>query len=54
MTLTHIPKNIRILNLENESFRIIGLATKPNMSPATKKFVDCVHTWLSDRHLLDF
>ncbi|MGM7719497.1 LysR family transcriptional regulator [Metabacillus sp. Hm71] len=53
MTLSHIPKNIRILNLENESFRFIGIATKPNMSPATKKFIDCVHSWLCDHNLLD-
>jgi DNA-binding transcriptional LysR family regulator len=54
MTLTHIPNNIRIVNLENESFRIIGIATKPNMSPATEKFVNCVLSWLRDRNLLDF
>lgn len=54
MTLSHIPNNIRILNLENESFRFIGIATKPNISPATEKFIDCVHTWLSEQNLLDF
>ncbi|KAA9031165.1 LysR family transcriptional regulator [Niallia endozanthoxylica] len=54
MTLAHIPDNVRILNLENDFFRIIGIATKPNMSPATKKFMDCVHSWLSDHNLLDF
>ncbi|MDM5309748.1 LysR family transcriptional regulator [Peribacillus frigoritolerans] len=54
MTLSGIPANIGILNLEIESFRFIGLAVKPNMSPATKKFVDCVHSWLSDHNLLDF
>lgn len=54
MTLSLIPSNIRILNLEKESFRFIGIATKPNMSPATKKFIDCVHTWLSDNNLMDY
>ncbi|MGG1400087.1 LysR family transcriptional regulator [Bacillus salipaludis] len=54
MTLTHIPNNIRILNLEADSFRFIGLATKHNTSPAAKKFIECVHTWLSDHNLLDF
>jgi DNA-binding transcriptional LysR family regulator len=54
MTLSHIPNNVRILNLENESFRFIGMATKPNMSPATKKFIDCAHSWLSDHNLLDY
>jgi len=54
MTLSHVPDNVRILNLEKDFFRIIGIATKPNMSPATKKFIDCVHSWLSDNNLLDF
>jgi DNA-binding transcriptional LysR family regulator len=54
MTLNNIPDNICILNLENDYFRTIGIATKPNMSPATKKFVDCVHSWLSDHNLFDF
>ncbi|MCI2255373.1 LysR family transcriptional regulator [Domibacillus sp. PGB-M46] len=54
MTLSGIPGNIRVLNLENESFRFIGLAVKPSMSPATKKFVDCVYAWLEEHQLLDF
>jgi len=54
MTLSNLPDNIRVLNLENESFRFIGLAAKPNMSPAAKKFVDCVYSWLEEHHLLDF
>lgn len=54
MTLSSIPDNVRILNLEKESYRFIGVATKPNMSPATKKFIDCVHLWLKDHNLLDF
>jgi DNA-binding transcriptional LysR family regulator len=54
MTLSHLPENVRILNLEKDSFRFIGIATKPNTSPATKKFIDCVHSWLSDNHLLDY
>ncbi|MGO4890525.1 LysR family transcriptional regulator [Anaerobacillus sp. MEB173] len=54
MTLSHIPSNIRILNLEKESFRFIGIATKPNMSPATTKFIDCVQTWLNDNNLMDY
>jgi DNA-binding transcriptional LysR family regulator len=53
MTLNDIPNNVFTLNLENESFRFIGIATKPNKSPSTKKFVDCVHSWLSEHDLLD-
>jgi DNA-binding transcriptional LysR family regulator len=54
MTLSRLPNNVRILNLEKDSFRFIGIATKPNMSPATKKWIDCVHSWLSDNNLLNF
>ncbi len=54
MTLSHLPDNVRIINLERDSFRYIGIASKPNMSPATKKFIDCVHAWVSDNHLLDY
>jgi DNA-binding transcriptional LysR family regulator len=53
MTLSNIPNDLHILNLEKESFRFIGIATKPNKSPATSKFIDCVYTWLSDNNLLD-
>jgi len=48
MTLSHIPDNVRILNLENEAFRFIGIVTKPNMSPATNKFIGSVKQWLTD------
>lgn len=54
MTLASIPSTIRVLNLEKEAYRFIGIATKPNMSPATKKFVESVHSWLNARNLLDF
>ena len=53
MTLSHIPNNVRSLNLENDYFRLIGIATKPNKSPATKKFIEYVHSWLNVNHLLD-
>ncbi|MDT8860690.1 LysR family transcriptional regulator [Alkalihalobacillus sp. MEB130] len=53
MTLSSLPSCMRILNLEKESFRYIGIATKPNTSPATRKFVDCVYSWLKSNHLLD-
>ncbi|WP_066048627.1 LysR family transcriptional regulator [Robertmurraya korlensis] len=54
MTLTNLPANIRILNLEEESYRFIGIAKKPNLSPATKIFIDCVYSWLRENDLLDF
>ncbi|RBW68514.1 LysR family transcriptional regulator [Bacillus taeanensis] len=54
MTLAHLPDNIRIVNLESEYFRSIGIATKLTMSPAAKKFIDCAHSWLTDHNLLDF
>lgn len=54
MTLSQVPNNVRILNLEKESYRFIGLASKPNMSPATNKFIESAHSWLSKNNLIDF
>jgi DNA-binding transcriptional LysR family regulator len=54
MTLSNIPKSIRVLNLEVESYRFIGIAKKTNSSPATNKFIEYVHSWLSENNLMDF
>ncbi|MCM3570209.1 LysR family transcriptional regulator [Neobacillus mesonae] len=54
MSLSRMPDNIDILNLESEPCRLIGIAAKPDCSPATKKFIDYVQSWLRERHLSDF
>ncbi|MDY0943943.1 LysR family transcriptional regulator [Priestia megaterium] len=53
MTLPYIPNNVRTVDLEKDYFRLIGIATKPNISPATKTFIDCVYSWLKEHNLLD-
>nr|MBF6634986.1 LysR family transcriptional regulator substrate-binding protein [Planococcus sp. (in: firmicutes)] len=53
MTLTSLPVNIRVLNLEIDAYRFIGIAAKPNASPATKKFIDCAYSSLTALNLVD-
>ncbi|GEN32137.1 DNA-binding transcriptional LysR family regulator [Cerasibacillus quisquiliarum] len=51
MALYRLPKNIRVLNLEKESYRTIGIAAKSfnNLAPATKKFIEYLKPW--SRHV---
>jgi DNA-binding transcriptional LysR family regulator len=53
MTLPYIPNNVRKINLEKDCFRLIGIATKNNVPPATRKFIDYAHSWLSNNGLLN-
>jgi len=53
MTLYQIPNDVHILKLEKDYFRLIGIASKPNKSPATQKFIQCVHSWLSEKNLIN-
>ncbi|MFF2444294.1 LysR family transcriptional regulator [Priestia megaterium] len=53
MTLSYIPNDVRKVNLEKDCFRLIGIATKTNVSPATRKFIDYAQSWLKEHNLLD-
>jgi DNA-binding transcriptional LysR family regulator len=53
MTLTHIPDNVHVAKLEKDCFRLIGIAAKPNSSPATKTFIKYVYSWVEEHHFLD-
>ncbi len=46
MALSGYSKEISILELEVASHRLIGLATTSTVSPATKKFIEKVKTWV--------
>ncbi|GAE25624.1 LysR family transcriptional regulator STM2281 [Halalkalibacter wakoensis JCM 9140] len=46
LVLPSKPEGLRLLGLEKESFRLIGIATSVQMAPATKRFIDCVKTWV--------
>lgn len=50
MALYRIPNNIRILNLEKENYRTIGIAATSfkTLAPATKKFIEYLKAWSSD------
>lgn len=50
MALYRIPKNIRILNFEQENYRTIGIAATSfkNLAPATKKFIEYLKSWLNE------
>lgn len=50
MALYRIPNNVRILNLEQENYRTIGIAATSfkTLAPATKKFIDYLKAWSSD------
>ena len=54
MVLYRIPNNIRILNLEQENYRSIGIAATSfkTIAPATQKFIEYLKSWASDHHTL--
>lgn len=56
LILVNVPENVHIVDLEKPSYRIIGIAalSLKNLSPAAKKFVDCIRSWLSDHDFLEF
>ncbi|OIK12465.1 LysR family transcriptional regulator [Bacillus sp. MUM 116] len=50
MVLHRIPTNVRILKLEGENYRTIGIAATSfkTLAPATKKFIEYLKSWLSE------
>ena len=44
--ITQLPKNVRVVPFQQESFRTIGLSTKQSLSPAAKRFVEELKHWL--------
>ncbi|MFJ7977019.1 LysR family transcriptional regulator [Peribacillus sp. JNUCC 23] len=46
VALNNSSNDFSILNLEIDSYRIIGLATTSTTSPATEKFIECVKVWV--------
>ncbi len=49
MALYRLPDNIRVLNLEQENYRTIGIAAKSfkTLAPATKRFIEYLKPWSS-------
>jgi DNA-binding transcriptional LysR family regulator len=50
MTLYRVPRNVRILKLEREHHRTIGIAATSfkTLAPATKKFIEYLKSWSSE------
>ena len=50
MVLHRVPPNVRILKLEGENYRTIGIAVTSlkTLAPATKKFIEYLKVWLSE------
>ncbi|MFP7486842.1 LysR family transcriptional regulator [Priestia filamentosa] len=49
MVLDSLPKQLRAIPLEVNSYRSIGLATRYNLSPAGRKLAEVTKDWLSDK-----
>lgn len=56
LILANMPKDIHAIELTPTDYRILGFAalSLKNISPAAKKFLNCVRFWLRDNHFLDF
>lgn len=56
MVLSWVPQNVRVVNLEGQHYRSIGIAAHSlnKLSPAANKFKQCIQGWLADENLLDF
>ena len=56
LILVKIPDNIHVVDLEKTDYRTLGIAvlSLKNTSPAAKKFIDCVLSWLREHGGLDF
>ena len=56
MVLFNLLHGIKVMNMEGEYFRSIGLATPSlkKISPAAKRFIETVKTWLLQQNLLDY
>jgi DNA-binding transcriptional LysR family regulator len=56
MVLLHNTHNVHIANLEKTAYRTIGIALNSikNTSPAARKFLACIQSWLDRQGLLDY
>ena len=54
MVLHQYTHNLRIVRLEKPAFRTIGIAlnSNKNASPATRKFLNCVQSWLRKQGII--
>lgn len=51
LILVNVPETIRIVELENPEYRVLGIAalSLKNLPPAAKRFAHCIQTWLREQ-----
>ncbi|QDR79020.1 LysR family transcriptional regulator [Sporomusa termitida] len=56
LILVNVPDNVHVVDLAEQDYRIIGIAalSLKNISPAAKKFLNCIRSWLQENNMLDF
>lgn len=54
LLLKNIPNNVQLLPIKEESYRIIGIAMKHQISPATKMFIKELKNWLASNENVSY
>ncbi|SDE46303.1 LysR family transcriptional regulator [Sporomusa acidovorans] len=56
LILDNIPEGVRVVDIKEADCRVLGIAALSwkHISPAAKKFLTCVRSWLRENNLLDF
>ena len=56
LILVNVPDDIHIVDLEEADYRLVGIAalSLKNISPAARKFLDCICSWLHDNQIADY
>nr|WP_106778809.1 LysR family transcriptional regulator [Lysinibacillus timonensis] len=52
LVLKGLPERVRAIPIKQECYRIIGIATKQKLSPATEKFIEVLMNWLTTNEML--
>ena len=55
LILVDVPEGIHIVDLEKPEYRTLGIAalSLKHISPAAKKFLGCIRSWLREHNVLD-
>lgn len=56
LILDNIPEGVHVVDIYEADCRVLGIAALSwkHISPAAKKFLNCVRSWLRENKLLDF
>lgn len=50
LSINALPRGLRVIPLQQGSYRTIGLALRKNPSPATKQFVAVLQDWIDEQY----